>query len=418
MRLRIPQSPAAWSAATLVLGQLALMATSLVFSLSLAYGGGLSAVGSTASAVLIFQLTVGVLQRSLAEATLLAESHAGHKTDYKTCQWAVGASLTGGVIGALVAIVAALVVPDVDAGLAIAYAAGIPFAIVLDIGRSAGVAAGSPRGAFVETAAWLATQMVAMLTFAALHSPLGICLSWAVVNAGFFLLAAAAYAHRRAAFRGLGQWLGSRRGLLGPATFDAFLVGVTPLLAIQITAFFVSPAVLGAVRILQQVYAPLAFVSITLRRVLVYRRKADAAAGALSDLRDGLVSTALMAVGAVIIGFAIIGGRELVPALSFIPVGVALIAAGIEKAALGLSFGTSLSRFVRGEFSALLQTRYVMLVVTLIAAPLMAARWDAVGYLLGSSLGMVIYSIAVILWPQSSRTSGPRQPTPAEPATR
>jgi hypothetical protein len=398
----LPRGPAAWSAAALVLGQLALMATSLVFSLSLAYGGGLAAVGATASAMLIFQLTVGVLQRSLAEATLLAESHADRRADDRTCQWAVASALTGGTVGALVAVLSAVVVPDVALELAVAYAVGIPFAIALDIGRSAAVAAGAAKAAFVESALWLAAQIGTMLTFAALKSPLGICLSWAVVNVGFFLVATVR-PHRRVAFRGLSGWLRSRRGMLGPATFDAFLVGVTPLVAIQATAFVTTAATLGAIRILQQVYAPLAFLSITLRRVLVYRRKADTVHSAAGELRDGLMSLGLMAAGAVVIGAGILLGRELVPVLAFIPTGFALVAAGVEKAALGLSFGASLAKFVRGEFALLLRTRYVMLVVTLIAAPLMAARWDAVGYLLGSSLGMVVYSIAVILWPGDNR---------------
>lgn len=408
VRLRIPQSPAAWSAATLVLGQLALMATSLVFSLTLAYGGGLAAVGSTASAMLVFQLTCGVLQRSLAEATLLAESHADRRADEQTCRWAVGSALGGGALGTIAAVLSTVVLPDIALELAVAYAIGIPFAIALDIGRSAAVAAGAAKAAFVESALWLATQLTSMLVFAALRSPLGICLSWAAVNIGFFL-AAAVQPHRRPAFRGLRGWLRSRQGMLGPAGFDALLVGLTPLLAMQITAFVVSATTLGAIRILQQVYAPLAFVSITLRRVLVYRRRADAKSTIAGDLRDGLLSLALMAGGAVVIGLGIVAGRSLVPALAFIPVGAALVAAGVEKAALGLSFGCSLSKFVRGEFAVLLRTRYVMLALTLVAAPLMAVRWDAVGYLLGSALGMVGYSIAVILWPETGRGSGSRR---------
>lgn len=406
MRLRELSPPAAWSGLTLVLGQLSLMATSVVLSMFLAYAGGLAAVGAIAPAMLVFQLSCGVLQRALAEATLLAESHAERFADDRTCQGAVGAALAGGLLGAFAGLVSVLAVPGAALELAAAYSIGIPFAVALDIGRCAAVAAGAPRAAFAETAAWLSTQVGAMLIFAALRSPLGVCASWAAVNIGFFLLCTAR-PHRRPALRGLAGWIRARRGMLGAATFDALLVGLTPVLAIQATAFVVSATTLGAVRVLQQAYAPLAFVSITLRRILVYRRRADVAGTAARDLRDGLVCLALMAVGAAVIGPAILVGRDLVATLAFIPAGAALVAAGVEKAALGFSFGCSLSRFVRGEFAVLLRTRYVMLVLTLVAAPLLAVRWGATGYLLGSALGMVVYSIAVILWP-ARRTTSPR----------
>ncbi|AVT29305.1 hypothetical protein C6361_07160 [Plantactinospora sp. BC1] len=384
-----------WSTPALTMGQLGLMATSLVFSLSLGYAGGLAAIGAVAPAMLVFQLSCGVLQRTLAEATLLATASEGRPADRATCRWSVAAALAGGLLGAVVAFLSSLAVPDVPVELALGYAAGIPFVIALDIGRSAAVAAGTARSAFLESTLWLAAQVAAALCFAALRSPLGICLSWAVVNA-VFLLAAARQPDRRPALRGLLRWIRSRRAVIGAASLDAFVLGVTPVLAIQVTAFVSTAATLGVIRVLQQVLAPLAFVSITVRRVLIYRRRDDSGRTVWQDLRDGLLSLALMAVGAVLLGLAVLLGRRIVPALAFIPVGAALVAAGAEKAALGFSYGCSLSRFVRGEFDVLLRARYVMLGLTVVAAPLLTLRWDATGYLVGSALGMVGYSLALL----------------------
>ncbi|MDW5322480.1 hypothetical protein [Plantactinospora sp. KLBMP9567] len=397
-----------WSTPALTLGQLALMATSLVFSLSLGYAGGLAAVGAVAPAMLVFQLSCGVLQRTLAEATLLSTAHEGRRAERATCRWSVAAALGGGLLGAVVALLSSLAVPDVPVELALGYAAGIPFVLALDVGRSAAVAAGAARSAFLESALWLVVQTASMLCFAALGSPVGICLSWAVVNAAFFLVAAG-QSDRRPALRGLLRWLRSRRASMGAASLDAFVVGVTPVLAMQVTAFVSTAATLGVIRVLQQVLAPLAFVSITFRRVLIYRRRADSASTVWQDLRDGLLSLALMAAGAVLLGLAVVLGRRIVPALAFVPVGTALVAAGVEKAALGFSYGCSLSRFVRGEFDVLLRARYVMLGLTVLAAPLMTLWWGAAGYLVGSSLGMVGYSFAVL-----GLRDG-RRPVPAGP---
>ncbi|QGN50407.1 hypothetical protein ACN26Y_01995 [Micromonospora sp. WMMD558] len=378
------------------------MGTSLIFSLSLAYAGDLSAVGAVAPAMLVFQLTCGVLQRALAEATLLSSANAEQAAERLDCQRSVAGALAGGVVGAVVAVGSALMVPGAPIELAVAYAAGIPFAIALDIGRSAGVAAGAARSVFGETAIWLAAQLALMVAFAAVRSPLGVCLSWAVVNVVFFL-ASARHPDRRPLVAGLGAWVRSRRGVMGPASIDAFLVGLTPLLAVQVTAFVAGAATLGVIRIVQQLFAPLAFVSITFRRVLVYQRKADVGTTRRQDFRDGVVALSLMAAGAAVLGVAVVVGRELVPALSFIPVGYVLVAAGLEKAALGFSYGCSLSRFVRGEFTQLLRARYVMLGLTVIVAPLLTAGFGAPGYLVGSALGMLVYSVVVLALPTGQR---------------
>ncbi|MET7396782.1 hypothetical protein ABZS66_25195 [Dactylosporangium sp. NPDC005572] len=397
--------PGAWSSLALSLSQLSLMGTSLVFSLTLAYSGGLAAVGATAGAVLVFQLTCGVLQRSLSEATLLSDASKDRRADAWPCRWAVTAALLGGAVGALVAALSGVLVPDASPKYAIAYAIGIPFAIALDIGRSADVASGTAKAAFFDAGAWLAVQAGLMVLFAALHEPLLLCLSWAAVNV-LFVLAAAVRVHRRPALRGLAGWVRSRRNLMGSASLDALLVGLTPVLALQITAFVVAPATLGAVRVLQQVFAPLSFLSITLRRVLIYRREKTVVTTAAQDLRDGVVSAGLMVVGGALLAGAVLLGHELVPALAFIPVGAVLVAAAAEKVALGLSFGTSLSRFVRGEFAALLRARWVMLVLAVVLVPLATIWWGAPGYLLGSSAAMVVYSFVVLALP------GTRRPAP------
>jgi hypothetical protein len=404
---------AAWPSLALTLSQLALMGTSLIFSLSLAYSGGLAAVGSAASAVLVFQLSCGVLQRSLAEATLLSSSNAEQRAEARACRWSVAAALLGGLAGALVAVLSAVMIPDVSPVYAIAYAAGIPFAIALDIGRSADVASGTARAAFFDAGAWLVAQTVFMGLFAAARMPMGVCLSWAAVNVVFFL-AATVRVHRRPALRGLLAWVRSRRNLMGSASLDALLVGLTPVLAMQVTAFIVAPATLGAVRVLQQVFAPLSFLAITLRRVLIYRRKADVATTTAQDLRDGVLTTALMVLGGTLLGLAVVAGRHFLPALAFIPVGWALFAAAVEKAALGLSFGTSLSRFIRGEFAALLRARWVMLVLAVILAPLATVWWGAAGYLIGTAVSMVVYSFVVLALPGARQAA----PVPVDAAAR
>ncbi|PZM89605.1 MAG: hypothetical protein DIU79_15190 [Actinobacteria bacterium] len=399
-----------WSGPALALGQLTLMAINLLVTLTLAYAGGLTAVGATAPAVLVFQLTCGVSQRTLAEAALLARAQPGRPACLADCRRAVAAAVLSGGCGMVVAAGAALAVPDVPPWFGVAYAAGIPFAIALDIGRSAGVAAGAARPALVETAVWFTAQCAGMLTFAALRMPLAICVSWAVINLCFVVLAALR-PERRPGTRGLLGWLRATRGLLGPATLDALLAGLTPLIALQLTAYVAPAATLGAIRLLQQLFAPLALISITLRRVLVYRRNAaDVNPG--QALRDGVTAMTLMSAGSLVLGLAVVVGTRLVPAVSFIPVGVALVAAGVEKAALGLSFGTSLGAFIRGDFRALLSARYVMVAVTALAAPLLTMVWHASGYLIGSALGMVVYSLLLLA---RSRTRTPAA-TPLDPS--
>ncbi|MEV4488555.1 hypothetical protein AB0K04_00390 [Micromonospora coxensis] len=391
-----------WARLALTLGQLALMGTGLVLSLSLGYAGDLSAVGATAPAMLVFQLVCGVLQRSLAEATLLAEAHAERVAERTDCRRSVAAAFTGGLVGAGLAVASALAVSGGSVELAVAYAAGIPFALALDIGRAAGVAAGAARAVFVETAAWLVAQLVLMVVFAAVRSPLAVCLSWAAVNVVFFL-AAASRPERRPLFSGLSGWVRSRRGVMGAASLDALLVGLTPVVAVQVTAFVVDAVTLGVIRITQQLFGPLAFVSITFRRVLVYQRKADVETTRGQDLRDGMLASALMTAGAVVLGVAVLVGHGFVPALAFIPVGGVLLAAGMEKAALGFSYGCSLSRFVRGEFDLLLRARYVMLGLTVVAAPLLTVVIGPSGYLIGSSVGMVVYSLVLVASPARRR---------------
>ncbi|GHJ56253.1 hypothetical protein Nm8I071_55600 [Nonomuraea sp. TT08I-71] len=390
-----------WARLALTLGQLALMGTSLVFSLALGYAGDLSAVGATAPAMLVFQLTCGVLQRSLAEATLLAEAHAERTAERADCQRSVAAAFTGGLAGAVLAVASALAVSGGSSELAVAYAAGIPFAIALDIGRAAGVAAGAARSVFLETAAWLAAQLV-VLVVAATRSPLAVCLSWTVVNV-VFLLAAAGRPERRPRFAGLPGWVRSRRGVMGAASLDALLVGLTPVLALQATAFVAEAATLGVIRITQQLFGPLAFVSITVRRVLVYQRRADVGTTRRQDLRDGAQAWAFMAAGSAALGLAVLVGQGLVPVLSFLPVGWVLVAAGLEKTALGFSYGCSLSRFIRGEFALLLRARYVMLGLTVLAAPLLTVQFGPPGYLVASAVGMVVYSAVLVALPARDR---------------
>lgn len=397
-RLRNRPGGRSWAGQALTLGQLALMATNLVLSLSVAYAGDLAAIGAVAPAMLVFQLACGVLQRSLAEATLLSSSHAGQAADLLVCGRSVAAALVGGAVGGAVAFVSSLAVPGVSPALALAYSAGIPFAIALDIGRAAGVAAGAARRVFVETASWLVAQLALMVVLAVVHSPLGVCLASLLVNVVFFLVAAGR-PERRPVLRGLVPWVRSQQGAMGAASLDAFLVGLTPVLAMQVAAFLASAATLGVVRVLQQLLAPLTFVSITFRRVLIYRRRADVYTTRWQDLRDGLLAAALMAVGAVLLGAGVLLGRRLLPALAFVPGGLALLLAGVEKGALGLSYGCSLSRFVRGEFRSLLHARYVMLASTMLAVPLLTVSFGAPGYLAGSALGMVAYAVVVLVLP-------------------
>src|SRR5205814_6332662 len=216
---------AAWSGLALTVGQLALMATNLVLSLGLGYAGGLAVVGATAPAVLVFQLTCGVLQRTFAEATLLASAHTGRTGDRQAARWSVAGALLGGTAGGLVAVLASVAVPHAPVRYAVVYAAGIPFAIALDIGRSADVAQGKARAAFADAAVWLTVHIGLTTTFAAVHSPMGICLSWTLVNV-VFCAVAALRGYRSPALRGLTGWLRSRRGLMGSASLDALLVGL------------------------------------------------------------------------------------------------------------------------------------------------------------------------------------------------
>ena len=318
---------AAWSGLALTVGQLALMATNLVLSLGLGYAGGLAVVGATAPAVLVFQLTCGVLQRTFAEATLLASAHTGRTGDRQAARWSVAGALLGGTAGGLVAVLASVAVPHAPVRYAVVYAAGIPFAIALDIGRSADVAQGKARAAFADAAAWLTVHIGLTTTFAAVHSPMGICLSWTLVNV-VFCAVAALRGYRSPALRGLTGWLRSRRGLMGSASLDALLVGLTPLLALQATALVAPAATVGAIRVLQQLFAPLAFLSIVLRRVLIYLRRAEVRSTVGEDFRDGVLAMLLTVAGGVLLGAAVVLGRRYVAALAFIPAGTAMVAAG------------------------------------------------------------------------------------------
>ncbi|WP_434743075.1 hypothetical protein [Micromonospora sp. SH-82] len=386
----------------LTAGQVALMATSLVLSLALGYAGGLGAVGALAPAMLVFQLTCGVLQRSLAEATLLRAASATRTAAPADCRRSVATAVVGGAVGTVVAVLSSLAVPGGSVDLAVAYAVGIPFAMALDIGRSAGVAGGASRAVLVETVGWLVVQSVLLVAFAAVGEPLLVCLSWTLVNAAFALLAAGR-ALRRPDFGGLLRWVRDRRDAMGAASLDALLVGLTPLLALQVTALVADAYTLGVIRVVQQLFGPLALVSIILRRVLVYQRTAGTPTTRGRDLRDGALAWSTVAVGAAVLGVAVVLARDLVPALAFLPVGGVLLAAGLEKAALGFSYGATLSRFVDGDFGTLLRARYLMLGVTVVAAPLLTVWFGAVGYLVAATVGLVGYALVVVALPRPAR---------------
>lgn len=427
-----PRRTGVWTGLALGGGQLAIMSTNFVFGLAMAYAGGLEAVGSVAPAMLTFQLACGVTQRVLAEASLLLAASEENAAGRRVCGWAVANALIGGTGGLLLAVATSVLVPGGDPVLGIVFAAGIPFAIALDIGRTAGVASRAARPAATETLAWGVAQAATFVTFAALRSPLGVCAGWTAVNVVFFA-GASLWPYRRPLFTGAGSWLRAQRGILGPALVDGILTGLTPLVAVQLSAFVTSVATIGAIRLLQQVFSPLSFISVSLRRFLIYRRRADRLPSRADNLRDGLLATGLMAVGVLLLTGTVIAAREVLPALAVIPVGLGLAFAGVEKVAQGFSYGASLSAFVRGEFRELLLARYVFVALTVGLAPVGAYRYGVAGYLAASAATVTVYSIIVLAHRPSAPArhrlpagggsgggfrSSPRPPVDAQPATR
>lgn len=394
-----------WSSMALLSGQLSLMAANLLLSLSLGYAGGLSVVGALTPAMLVFQLTCGVLQRALSEATLLASTQEKRRVESVIARWAVTAALFGGVVGACAAFVAASLVPGARLELVLAYAAGIPLAIALDIARAASVAVHAPRSAFADATGWTLVLAAGFIYFAASGEPLGICLWWTWTNLLWFMLWSLV-PHRRMQVRGVLSWIRSQHRLLGSASVDSLLANATPLVALQITAYIAAPATLGAIRVLQQLFSPVTFVLVALRRILIFRRDANVRTSVRQDVRDGLIASGLVSVAAVFLGLAVILGRDLVVGLQFIPAGAVLVAAAVEKIALGFSTGCTLNRFVRGEFDVLLRARWVMLVASAILAPSLVHWWGASGYLLGSAAGLLGYAVMSLgLRPKTSTSN-------------
>ena len=390
-----PRRRSAWAGAALTSNQLAIMATNLMLSVFLAAVGGTAAVGAVAPCLLVFQLGSGLLQQVVAEASLLAPGGTGRRLDVEVCRHAVAlAAFTGGA-GAVLAALLASLVPDGDPKLGLVFALGIPAVHGLDIGRAAAVAWHVPKPAAIEAGAWAITQAGVMATCAAFGSPLGICAAWSATNWIFFLASTASMA-RRPSVRNLATSLRTHRSFAAPAAADAILAGATPLIAIQLSAMVTSASTVGTVRILQQLFAPLAFISVSVRKILIFRREADRPATPGMAGRDGLVAAGLVLVGAAVLVGGLLLARSAIPALAFIPAGAAMLLAGVEKIAQGFSFGATLSRFLRRDFTTLLRARVVFLVTSIITAPVLCALYGASGYLVAASVSVIVYACAVL----------------------
>jgi hypothetical protein len=385
-----------WPGVALTANQLSLMGANLLMSVLLAYAGGLPAVGAVAPGVLVFQFGCGVLQQVLGEASLLAEARSDRAVGLDVCRWAVGIALLGGFAGAVIAAAATATVPHGAPMLGLLYALGIPAAHVLDIGRAAAIAHHQPRPAALEAVAWGLALTVGAGAGAVTHRPEWICAAWAIVSWGAMLVTAATTPARRPRLRQSVAWLRSQHRFAGPATMDAILMGITPLLATQLAAFVTSAAVIGAIRIVQQLFAPLAFVSITARKVLIYRRSPDQPVTRGSALRAGLIAAAMVAMGAAVLGAALFFARAWFGSLAFIPAGGMLILAGLEKIAQGLTFGVSLGKFVARDFRMLLRARYAFVAVSLAGLPLLAYAHGASGFLIGSAAASTLYALILL----------------------
>jgi hypothetical protein len=396
-----------WPGAALIGNQLAIMATNLLLTLQLAAAGGLAAVGAVAPCLLVFQLGSGLMQQVLAEASLLAPSGPGRRLDPRVGGWAMAAALGGGAAGLVLAAAAAALVPGGDPWLGLAFALGLPAAHGLDVGRAAAVAGQAARPATVEAMAWGLTQAVGTLTAGLVAGPLAICVVWTVTN-WVYLLGAAVSPARRPRWRGLAGWLRRQRGIAGPASADALLAGLAPLIAIQLSAMVTSAATVGTVRVLQQVLAPLSFVSVSVRKVLIFRRAGDQVSTRRQAIRDGLTAVALVTAGAALLIGALLVARSMVPALAFLPAGAVLILAGTEKVAQGFSFGATLNTFVRRDFTTLLRARIVFFAACAVALPLLCAAYGAPGYLAGAGLAVVVYAVAVLASPSWRGLAPPR----------
>jgi hypothetical protein len=407
---RAPRS--IWASAALTGNQLAIMATNLLLSLFLAAAGGTPAVGAVAPCLLVFQLGSGLLQQVVAEASLLAPGGMGRRLAGDVCRHAVAAAMFAGIAGAVLAMGLGSLVPGGNPALGIVFALGIPAVHGLDIGRAAAVASHVPRPAAIEAVAWAVTQAGAMAAGAAAGSPLAICAAWSITNWVFFL-AAMAVPTRRPLATDLVAWLRSQRGFAAPAAADAILAGATPLLAVQLSAMVTSAATVGTVRILQQLFAPLSFISVSVRKVLIFRRDMDKPTTRGMAVRDGVIAATLVLLGAAMLAGALLVARTVIPALAFIPTGAAMVLAGVEKVAQGFSFGATLNKFLRRDFTTLLRARVLFLLISVVAIPLLCARYGAPGYLLASSTAIAIYSAAVLV---SSSWRASTMPVPAAPA--
>lgn len=384
-----------WPGAALTGNQLAIMATNLLLSLQMAAAGGVAAVGAIAPCLLVFQLGSGLMQQVLAEASLLAPSGAGRRLDVAVCRMAVATALLGGMIGLGMATLAASVVPGGDPVLGLLFALGIPAAHGLDIGRAAAVAWQSPKPAALEAAGWAVVQAGLMFAAGVFGSPAWICAMWTATNWLFFLGSAASSA-RRPKLKGLGEWLRSQRSFAAPASVDALLSGLAPLLAIQLSALLTSAATIGTVRILQQLLAPLSFISVSVRKLLIFRRDAQQQTTRATAVRDGMIAVALVFAGAALLVGALLFVRSTVTALAFIPAGAVLVLAGVEKVAQGFAFGATLNKFLQRDFGTLLRARVIFFTLFVCVLPLLCARFGAAGYLLGASGAVVVYAVAVL----------------------
>lgn len=385
-----------WPGVALTANQFVLMGANLLVSLLLAGSGGLGAVGAVAPAILVFQFGAGVLQQVIAEASLLAEGGSDRPLAISVCRWAVGVSLAAGAVSVAVAVAATATVPDGRPLLGILYAVGIPAAHGLDIGRAAAVAYHRPRPAAIEAVVWGAALVGVLGVAAYAGSPAWVCAGWAIVNWAFLIGAALVSPPRRPRWRGAWSWLRGQRRFAGAASLDSIVTGLTPLLTTQLAAMVTTAATVGAIRIVQQLFAPLAFVSISVRKFLIFKRRPDEPADNKAALRDGLLAAAWVTAGAVVLGGALFLVHSLVAALAFLPVGVVMVLAGVEKVAQGLGYGVSLSAFVRRDFRVLLRARYVFFGVSLAAVPLGAHYWGASGYLTAASLASTVFFVATL----------------------
>ncbi|RBY87389.1 hypothetical protein [Blastococcus sp. TF02A-26] len=214
--------------------------------------------GAFALAFSVYSFVIATAQGPCGQVLVIRFAGAARATQMRAAAAAGGVAVAAGAVAGLLTIAAgALVYPSLR-GVLIAVGVLLPALVLQDMWRTAFVAQGIPRDAFVNDLLWTVLQAVAVtvLLVAGADRAVPFVLAWA----GAALVAALVGARqngRQPTFGTAARWLGDHRDVSLPSTLNALVILGAVQLAFVLIAALGGVDAVGALRAAQTLLGPL-----------------------------------------------------------------------------------------------------------------------------------------------------------------